>query len=134
MFPELKRAGQNTVESDAKRQALDSESCPFSPRQTLSQLDDAGRINFENQGIPVFHDSSLDPDRLPHVIEKRRLWKRLLVRIGPFKDRGLAAEIVRGKQDWTSSAETTRSAVAVYFTAARVHDTEVTFAVHDFPV
>src|ERR1700745_1411294 len=66
-FPEFKRAGQNNDASDAKRQALDSESRPFSHRQTLTQLADAGRINFENQGISVFHDSSLDPDRLTHV-------------------------------------------------------------------
>src|SRR5206468_11787386 len=133
-FPEFKRAGQNNAASDAIRLPLDSESCPFSLRQTLSQIADAGRINFENQGVVVFDDSSLDPDRLPHMLEKRRLGKRLPARVHQLKHGGLTAEVIRGKQNRNASAETTRSAVAVYFAAARVHNTEVAFAVHDFPV
>src|ERR1043166_450945 len=100
----------------------------------LPQLGDAGRVNFEYQGITVFHNSSLETHRLPHMIEKGRLRKRFLVRVGQLKHPGLATEIVRGKQNGNASAETTRGAVAVYFAAARVHNAEVAFAVHDFPV
>src|SRR5262249_15972401 len=95
---------------------------------------DAGRINFENQGVAVFDDISLDPDRLPRMIEKGRLRKRLLVRVRQLKYRRLTPEVVRGKQNRNASAETTRGAVSVYFTAARVHNPEVAFAVYDFPV
>src|SRR6266481_4298844 len=100
----------------------------------LPQLGDAGRVNFENQNITVFHNSSLETDRLPHVIEKGRFRKRLLVRVRQLKYRRLPAKVVRGKQNGNASTETTRSAVAVYFAATRVHNTEVAFAVHDFPV
>src|SRR5258707_311251 len=99
----------------------------------LPQQGDAGRVNFENQGITVFHNSSLETDRLPHMIEKGRLPKRLLVQVRQLKYRGLPAKVVRGKQNGNASAETTRSAVAVYLATARVHNTEVAFAVHDFP-
>src|SRR4029434_3650985 len=100
----------------------------------LPQLGDTGRVNREDQGITVFEDGSFQPDRLPHVIEKGRLRKWLLVRIRQLKHRGVAAEIVRGKQNWDASAETAHSAVPVHFAAARIHDTEVAFAVHDFPI
>src|SRR6266576_3972790 len=98
----------------------------------LPQRGDADRVNFENQGIPVFYNSSLYTNRLPHAIEKGHLRQRLLVRVCQLKHRGLAAEVVRGKQKGNASAETPRSAVAVHFAAARIHDIEVAFAVHDF--
>src|SRR4030095_10114300 len=129
----IPQTGQNNAASDASRPPLDSESYRRLFCQMLPQLGDAGRVTFENQGITVFHNSSLETHRLPHMIEKGRLRKRFLVRVGQLKHRGLTAEVVRSKQNRNASAETTRGTVAVYFTAARVHNTEVAFPIHDFP-
>src|SRR5438046_9501359 len=91
----------------------------------LPQRGDADRVNFENQGIPVFYNSSLYTNRLPHAIEKGHLRQRLLVRVCQLKHRGLAEEVVRGKQKGNASAETTSSAVTEHIDSDRLAESQV---------
>src|SRR4051812_31323410 len=89
------------------------------------------RLGFEQKCVSNARYPSVNMHSASDDLEKGLSRKRFAVRVGQYKCCGNPAKIVDRENWWDATAQAADGAIMMDFAVCRIHDGEITLAVHD---